>query len=212
MIESQVIPVILNLSDRLALVVGGGTVGRRKARAMLDAGALVRLVCLEPRPEDFSHSRLIWMQEPYHPDHLAGASIAFAAAHGQLNHAVVADARKRGIWVNCADDPSAGDMILPATLTRGKLTIAVSTAGASPGLARNIRDQLEAQFDSAYADWVDLLRQMRPIVLSRVGDEMQRKALFERWADDRWLDRIRDDGRDAVFQAWNAELSDAATL
>src|SRR4051812_40395021 len=95
-------PLFLNVTDRLAVVVGSGDVARRKARALFDAGARVRLVCLEACTADGSTGRLEWINEPYHERHLDGAVLAIAAATPPVNRAVVADAKRRGIWVNSA--------------------------------------------------------------------------------------------------------------
>ena len=79
------LPLLLDLTDRLAVVIGGGPVGRRKASAVLAAGGRVRLICLEPRPADMSEPFLEWRTEAYTSDHLQGASLVFAAGPADLN-------------------------------------------------------------------------------------------------------------------------------
>src|SRR5205823_200648 len=91
-------PLFLNLRDRLAVVIGGGPVGRRKAAALLQGSARVRLVCLEPRPPEEDTSHLEWLTQSYHADHLAGAALVFAAATPEVNRRVAADGRARGLW------------------------------------------------------------------------------------------------------------------
>ena len=79
----------------------------------------------------------------------------------ELNARVARLARERGVWVNVADDPQAGDVVLPAVARRGELQIAVSTGGASPALARRLRERLEREFGPEYGDLVALLGALR---------------------------------------------------
>jgi precorrin-2 dehydrogenase/sirohydrochlorin ferrochelatase len=202
-------PVLLDLTDRLALVVGGGRVARRKADSLLAAGARVRLVCLEARPEE-GRVALEWRTEPYAPAHLDGAFLAFAAALPDVNARVVADARSLGVLVCTVSDPESGDFVSPAAVRCGGLVVTVSTGGAAPSLARRIRARLEAELDEAYGDWVALLAELRPLVLAAGIEEHQRRAIFEELSDWRWLEALRRDGVEATrraMRAWVASVT-----
>ncbi len=201
-------PLFLDLTNRLAVVVGAGAVGRRKIAAVRAAGALLRVVCLEaPPPEE---ADVEWLQGPYRPEHLAGAALVFAAGPPALNARVVADARERGLWANSASDPERGDFHVPATVRRGALVVAVSTGGASPALAAAVRARLEEQFDDAFGAWVELLAELRPMVLARLADAEERRRAFERLAEWGWLERLRREGKDSVREAMRAEIESGA--
>jgi precorrin-2 dehydrogenase/sirohydrochlorin ferrochelatase len=199
------LPLFLDLADRLVLVVGGGPVGRRRAAAVRAAGGRVRLVCLEARPADEADAAVHWLTEPYRPGHLDGVSLAVAAGPPQVNALVLADARARGIWTATAAGPH-GDALLPAVVRRGGLTLAVGTGGASPALANLVRRRLEAEFDDAFAVWVGLLAEARRLARQRIADAGRRRALLARLADWSWLERLRREGADAVREALRAAV------
>ena len=150
-------PIFLDLSGRRCVVVGGGEVANRKARKLLQARAGVVVISPEIRPELESVAVEIH-RRTYRDGDLEGAYLAFAATDSrEANAAVAREAKERGIPVNVADAPSEGDFALPSTLRRGRLQVAVSTGGASPTLARRIKDELEERFGP---EWAGLVEQM----------------------------------------------------
>ena len=199
-------PLFLNLTNRLCIVVGGGSVGRRKLNALLESGASVRLVCLENRPAQFMSPRLEWLTQPYTTEHLEGAALVFGAATPTVNERVVRDAHGRGIWVNAADHPSQGDFFVPAMVRRGDFVVAIGTGGAAPALAHTVRELLEHQFDEAYGRWVALLNELRPLVLATLSDAQQRREVFEHLCRWDWLERLRREQTQTVRAAMVAEI------
>lgn len=195
------LPLMLDVRDRLALVVGGGPVGRRKAHTLLEAGARVRLVCLEPRPAAETEPRLEWVVAAYEESLLDGASLVFAAAPPEVSERVTGDARARGLPVNDAADPGRGDLILPSVARRGSLVVAVSTGGAAPALARTIREHLEGHLDEAFTTWIDLLAELRPILRAHVADAEARRQVLADLCGREWLEVLRRQPREEVRRA-----------
>jgi precorrin-2 dehydrogenase/sirohydrochlorin ferrochelatase len=143
------------------VIVGGGAVATRKARKLLQAGAEVVVVAPGTRPElESMHVEIL--RRPYRYGDLEGADLAFTATDSrEVNAAVAREARERGVRINVADRPSEGDFAVPSALRRGGLQVAVSTGGASPTLARRIRDQLEEAFGSEWDGVVEELETVR---------------------------------------------------
>ncbi len=154
-------PIFLNLDGKRCVVVGGGAVANRKARKLLQARAEVVAISPEVKPELESVATEVH-RRPYREGDLEGASLVFAATNRrEVNAAVTREACGRGIPVNVADEPSEGDFALPSVLRRGQLQVAVSTGGASPTLARRVRNELESAFGSEWAGVVEALGRAR---------------------------------------------------
>jgi precorrin-2 dehydrogenase / sirohydrochlorin ferrochelatase len=209
-------PIELNLCERRVLVVGLGTVGRRKAKGLGTAGA--RLIGVDPDPEAGRSARALLLEsglaievrvEPYGPAHLEGVRLAFAAASEAVNRQVVADARNAGIWVCSASEPDGGDFTVPAVWREGPLTLTVATTGASPALAAALRDRAARALGPAAAGLAAFLTELRPEVMARLSDPDARSRLLREWAEPRWLDFWQVEGPEAGRRALVQALDDA---
>jgi siroheme synthase-like protein len=148
----------LRLRGRRCLVVGGGAIGERKARDLLRAGAAVTLVSPALTSGLAALARagaIAHRPRAFRGADARGATLVIAATGiADVDTTVAAAARRHKSLVNVVDRPAACDVILPSVLRRGRLQIAVSTGGASPALAREIRKRLEAVIGPEYAELV----------------------------------------------------------
>lgn len=175
--------IALQLPGRRCLVVGGGDVARRKVTTLLRGGAQVTVVAPEVAEEFPSDTALIVHRREFEAADAEACDLVFACTDDRaVNAAVAKAATKGGVWVNVADDPDASTFFVNAAVQRGDLSIGVSTAGASPALARRIRKTLEAQFGEAYAPFVNLLADMRKEVFATESAPEKRRAAFDRMA------------------------------
>ena len=182
-------PIMLKLSGRRVLVVGGGSVALRKARTLADAGATVRVVSPEFLPDFRADARLECIQEPYDARHVAGMALVIASTDEvAVNARVAADARAAGALVNVVDRPALCDFIVPSVVARGALLMAISTGGAAPSLARRLRERLEEEFGPEYATYLDVMDKVRTEVRSRDLPPDVRRRLFERLSEEDILD------------------------
>ena len=166
-------PVALRLGGRDCLVVGGGPVAEGKGGGLLEAGARVTIVSpvvTERLRAWIEQGRCRHVARAYRPRDVVGRSIALVATgDARVTARVHRDARRAGVLVNAADDPERCDFFLPAVLRRGRLVVAVSTGGASPTLARVVRDELERLVPESYAVLLEVVAGVRADVRRRQG-------------------------------------------
>ena len=176
-------PIFIELADAPCVVVGGGPVAQRKAQSLVAAGATVRLVAptATERVETLAaEGKLDLIAETYRAEHLEGAWLVFAATDDpELNRRIADDARDRGAISNVAEPPDAGDFLVPAAFRRGDICVAVSTGGASPALAKRLREQLEEVIGEEYAGLARLLGEFRPIAEQRIKAQNKRQRYYE---------------------------------
>ena len=176
-------PLFALIEDRPCLVVGGGAVGERKVRDLMAAGARVTVVSRELTPgltELAAQGKIHFIQGDFTASHLEGMTLVVGATDDQeVNRQVSAAAQARGLFVNIVDAPELCTFIVPAQVRRGPLTLAISTGGASPALARKVREELEQQFGPDYGRYLRVLQAVRERVLAGRRGHPENLRLFK---------------------------------
>ncbi|MEW6187452.1 MAG: bifunctional precorrin-2 dehydrogenase/sirohydrochlorin ferrochelatase [Thermodesulfobacteriota bacterium] len=176
-------PVFLDLQGVSCLVVGGGQVGERKVKTLLSCGARVFLISRDLTPflkEELGHGRVTLLKGDYDPSCLENIFLVIGATDDtDLNQRIGREARHLGLLCNIVDKPAECNFILPSLVSRGDLTVAVSTAGKSPALARKIREELEEIFPEIYGIYLDLLGKIRQEVLALSLPQSQNQEIFK---------------------------------
>jgi precorrin-2 dehydrogenase / sirohydrochlorin ferrochelatase len=202
-------PIMLDIRGRRALVIGGDALAAQKAASLAASRANVVV-----QSEQFcgellalaEQQRVSLRQKVYEPGDLAGAFVVVAATGDvQFAQALWEEAQANGQLINIVDMPSYCSFILPSVLRRGQLTIAVSTEGASPSLAKRIRQQLEDIFPSAYDAYLRLATLARTHLRSAGVSYDQRDAFFGDFFASEILDQLAG-GERALAVARTVEL------
>jgi precorrin-2 dehydrogenase/sirohydrochlorin ferrochelatase len=173
----------LRLTGRRALVVGGGDIGLEKVEGLLACGADVTLVAPDAHPvlqELAQEGSIQWRRREYEPEDLTGCLIAIAATDdSEVNIKVFYDAEEQAMLVNVVDVPPLCNFILPAIVRTGPLAVAISTAGASPALAKRMKREISELFGEAYAQLAVMLNDTRGWAKGTLPTYQDRKVFFE---------------------------------
>jgi precorrin-2 dehydrogenase / sirohydrochlorin ferrochelatase len=173
----------LKLTGRRCVVVGGGEIGLEKVEGLLACDG--RVVLIAPEAEDelqrlAAEGSIDWIRRSYEPGDLEATFIAIAATNDtDVNIRVYEDAEARAMLVNVVDVPPLCNFILPAIVRTGPLAIAISTAGASPALAKRIKAQIAETYGEPYARLAVLLNEVRGWAKGTLPTYQDRKAFFE---------------------------------
>jgi precorrin-2 dehydrogenase / sirohydrochlorin ferrochelatase len=197
-------PAFLDLQGASCLVVGGGQVGERKVKTLLDCGAVVHLVSREMTPdleEAVRQGKVRQVASEFAPAQLAGMFLVIGATDDpEVNRLISAEARSRNLLCNIVDRPRECNFIVPAAIRRGDLIIAVSTGGRSPALAKKIRQDLENLFPDSYVNYLELLGRIREYVLSLGGPQEENQRVFEELVHSPLLEWLQQGDREALRQ------------
>jgi len=173
----------LRLAGRRCVVVGGGDVGLEKVEGLLACDADVTLVApdaIAPLRELAQEGSIAWEQRPYAAGDLEATFLAIAATSDtDVNIRVFEDAERRAMLVNVVDVPPLCNFILPAIVRQGPLAIAISTAGASPALAKRLKREIGDAYGEPYARLAVLLNDARGWAKATLPTYQERKVFFE---------------------------------
>ena len=158
-------PVYLDVKDRLCTIIGGGPIGEGKIASLLECGANIRMICPEVTQDvqDMADTGVIKLEKRvYQEGDLEGSFVVIAATDdNSVNRRIADEAERLGVLLNVADVTHLCNFIAPSVVRKGEVTVAISTAGLSPALARKLRETLEVSHDLDYADMTPLLAEVR---------------------------------------------------
>ena len=206
----------LDISGRPCLVVGGGAVGARKVRKLLQCGARVILVSPEVSPDLttlIQEKKLVYRARRFQETDMEDAFLIIAATDDvDTNQAISEAARARKLLCNVVDRPELSSFVVPAVARKGDLVVAISTEGKSPALSRKLRKRFEKELSPAYGPLVDLLGAMRSRLRShgRLSEETRQK--IRDLIDSPILNWITDGDRDRIEKAASSVLGESVTL
>lgn len=177
-------PIFLDLSDRLCVVVGGGRVAERKVRGLVKAGARPRIVSpnVTAAIRRLAHKGAVEIVErEYREGDLEGAFLAFAATdREEVNDEVAAESARRAIPLNVADSPGKCDFILPSTIKNGPVSIAISSSGLAPVVAKKLKDRLKAALGADCGAYARKVAAFRRFLMENVGSGRKRREILGR--------------------------------
>ena len=161
-------PVYLNLAGKRCVIIGGGTIAQGKIGGLKQAGCQITVISPDATPgirQAAQRGDVEWLERTYQPGDLAGAFIGVAATNvWHVNREIYEEAERLGVLLNVVDDPDLCSFIAPSIVKREPVTLAISTGGASPALARKLRETLADAEALEWADLADVLAQARRIV------------------------------------------------
>lgn len=199
-------PVHLDMTGRHCIIVGGGHIAARRIHGLLEAGAYVTVISPQCHPDIIQLASegyvKIILRNYEGEDDLNDADLVFAATnHEYVNRLIADDAKRLQISLNHVGDSKSSTFIVPAVLRRGQLIMSVSTSGASPGLAKRIRNELAQYYGVEYELYIEYLSELREWVNAKVANEKNRAMIFHQVLKFDILELMKEEKLKA-FRSW----------
>ncbi len=177
-------PAFLNLKGKKVLLFGAGAVALRKAKSLITSEAQLSVISRDFSDafRRFAKAKKIKLHKGSKiPKQLGSVSLVVAAtSDARFNRSIYQACSRRGIWVNVVDDPKHSNFIVPSVIRRGPLQMAISTGGASPYLAKLLRQKFEAELNTKYADLARFLKKERTRVQKTISSTKVRRNYFQK--------------------------------
>lgn len=203
----SMIPLMVNLNEVDVVIIGGGKIAERKVHTLMESGARMTVIAPEVTWNLYvwwKEEKIIWKKKTFSADDLNGAFLIIAATGDPDVDTAALQAAPKHTLCNDATNMDRGNVHIPAFLKRGKLSISISTGGASPMLAAQLKKQLETQFDDRYEQYLDFLYEARQLVKKSSLTVAEQKLLLKEW--------LKEEYRQAYKQketiAWLQQLSE----
>lgn len=188
-------PVLLNLTGKKAVVVGGGRIAERKVLSLVKASANITVVSPSLTSRlltEKKEKRIDHLPRPYKKGDLKGAFLVIAATNlPEVNQRVAKDA---SCLVNVVDVPRECNFIAPSVVRKGPLTIAISTSGTSPACSRAIRMELEKAYGREFSDYLMFVKKIREKAMAKFEDKDRRELFLKELASGDVLNTLREEG------------------
>lgn len=189
-------PAFLDIKGKRCLVAGGGEVAERKVNSLLKCGAEVSVVSpdLTRRLKELnSKGEIKFLKGEFKEKYLKNIFLVIGATdNSNVNFKVYESANKKKILVNIVDSPELCNFIVPSVVERGALTIAISTGGKSPAMAKKLRKELEDRYGFEYAKFLNLMGNLRKRISSQIMDKKKREEIYKKLVDSDIIKLIRD--------------------
>ncbi len=195
-------PLFLNIRNKKCLVIGGGSVATRKVYSLLEAGADIHVISpkiTHKLNKLVKEKKIKYLPRYYEKGDLENFSLVFSATGDKVvNKLIAEEARVENVLLNTIDEPELCDFIVPSSITRDDLIIAISTSGKSPLLARKIRIRLEGLFGKEYGEFIRIIGAVRAKLLTKKEDFKYNRKLLEKLIDSKLLQFICEGDKDGI--------------
>lgn len=195
-------PIMLDIEDKKCTVIGGGSVAYRKITSLLDCAAKVTVISIvidEEINNLADEKKITYIQDNYNYKYISGSYLVYAATNDRkINELIFKDCSAENILINVVDEPDICNFIVPAKVKRGNLTVAISTNGSSPMLAKKIREDLETAFDYRYELFLDIMVEIRKIAAVWIKSSKRRSDFYREVTYSDLINKVNNENKEEI--------------